>query len=723
MTTDATQSPESPDTPDSPDTPEILEASPAPFEGETHIVVPERQRVRGELAPAMVRSFRAGLAATSRTGEITRFNLGAGRAPHGVAAGPDGRAWVTSQRVGYLTALNAESGAATRYDRGNPPLTNAIVADPGPRQAMWYSWWVPQIHRDPIGSFDIRQGTYTNHILYDRGQPESMVVARNGRLYFTEPVNRWIGMINPADPTEIGEWRVPENGQPWGITEAPDGLLWFTDRQNGTIRSFDPEKGMFVNSVRFPVGGTLSYCTAAADGRVWAADNTAFVRYVNTGNLSTGSVPLQAGTRAQDVAVGPDNNVWVTVTGAVNQIACVNVRSLQAETYPVSWGAPYHITKGPGNAVWFTTPATDSVARLTVTPAETKRLDIVSGDGQSTMAGTPFPQPLRVRALSGPHEGEDGVSVSFEIKRGSAFFAATGNQFLQVTTSGGGYATAAVSARTAPGPVEITATAFGVAEPARFRLTVRAAPAHITLVGGNNQSAPADGTFATPLSVELLDSDWRPVEGAPVTFAVQPGSATGHFGGQGSVTVHSNASGIATSTALHAGPAQGTFKVDASTPSVTQHVMFDATVTGAVPQFSLSPGGPPDVTLKRSGNIGYPGVRLLSQADGRVPPQKVSVTLPAQKDLQFVAEGSPGYQLTVMDEQGNLHHRADGLLSADGQTLTFENVELFLPRRGSASTLWVAVKASPGSPISSTELTFGVGPRTSPSTPIRVTTG
>ncbi|MFJ8387694.1 hypothetical protein ACIQ9Q_24840 [Streptomyces sp. NPDC094438] len=710
MSTVAAQSPDSP------------EPALAPFEGETRIIVPERQRVRGELAPGAPGLFRASLAASSRTGEITRFNLGSGRAPHGVAPGPDGRAWVTSQRVGYLTALNAQSGAETRYDRGNPPLTNAIVAAPGPNQAMWYSWWVPQVHQDPIGSFDIRRGTYTNHILYDRGQPESMVVARNGRLYFTEPVNRWVGMINPADPTEVGEWRVPENGQPWGITEAPDGMLWFTDRQNGTVRSFDPEKGRFVDSVRFPVGGTLSYCTASADGRVWAADNTAFVRYVNTENLSTGSVPLQPGTRAQDVAIGPDNNVWVTVQG-VNQIACVNVRSLQAETYAVSWGAPYHITKGPGNAVWFTTPATDSVARLTVAPAETKRLEIVSGDGQSTLAGTAFNQPLKVRALSGPHEGEDGVSISFEIKRGSAFFTATGNQFLQATTSGGGYATASVSARTTPGPVEITATAFGVAEPARFGLIVRAAPAHITLVGGNNQSAPADSPFATPLSVELLDSEWRPVEGAPVTFTVQPGSATGHFGGQGSVTVNSNTNGIATSPPLHAGPAQGTFRVDAATPSVTKHITFDETVGSAVPQFSVSPGGPPDVTLKHSGNTGYPGVRLLSQAEGRVPPQKVSVTLPAQKGLQFVAEGNPGYQLTVMDEQGGFHSRSDGTLSPDGQTLTFENVDLYLPRKGSVSTVWVAAKASSGSPVGTTNLTFEVGPRTSPSTPIRVVAG
>lgn len=131
---------------------------------------------------------------------------------------------------------------------------------------------------------------------------------------------------------------------------------------------------------------------------------------------------------------------------------------------------------------------------------------------------------------------------------------------------------------------------------------------------------------------------------------------------------------------------------------------------------SVSPGVPPDATLTRSGEVCYPGVRL--DAEGAVAAQTVHVDLPQGKGLQFVAEGSPGYQLTVQT-QATLKH-CPGNLTPDGQTLTFHNVDLGLPANGATSRAWVAVKATRDTQLGDTFLTFRIGDRTSPSTPIHV---
>ncbi|UQI44822.1 NHL repeat-containing protein [Streptomyces sp. HU2014] len=136
-----------------------------------------------------------------------------------------------------------------------------------------------------------------------------------------------------------------------------------------------------------------------------------------------------------------------------------------------------------------------------------------------------------------------------------------------------------------------------------------------------------------------------------------------------------------------------------------------------VVRYSVLPVEWPDVVLTHGGETGYPGVRLLAEDDGRPAPQKVSVTLPEGKGLEFVAQGEPGYQLTVQDPHGRTTF-FDGTLN--GRTLTFEDVDLALSGKGSESRAWVAVKAAAGAPLGDTTLGFQVGDRYSPSTAVHV---
>src|SRR5438046_92937 len=78
------------------------------------------------------------------------------------------------------------------------------------------------------------------------------------------------------------------------------------------------------------------------------------------------------------------------------------------------------------------------------------------------------------------------------------------------------------------GPNPLTATASGVTgRPATFTANgTTGAGSSIALNGGNNQSATAGTTVATPASVIVRDANGNPVAGVSVTFAVASGGGT-----------------------------------------------------------------------------------------------------------------------------------------------------------------------------------------------------
>jgi hypothetical protein len=131
-------------------------------------------------------------------------------------------------------------------------------------------------------------------------------------------------------------------------------------------------------------------------------------------------------------------------------------------------------------------------------------------------------------------------------------------------------------------------------------------------------------------------------------------------------------------------------------------------------EFTVSAGGPPAVELVRGGPAGYPGVRVASSV--ALALVTVTVALPAGKHLLFGTQHLADYQLTVQRADGSTTSHA-GVLSEDGTSLTFTDVNLYLP---GTTTMWVAVSAGHDTPLGSTDLTFTVAGKTASSTKITV---
>ncbi|MFD8818205.1 hypothetical protein ACFV23_43640 [Streptomyces sp. NPDC059627] len=134
-------------------------------------------------------------------------------------------------------------------------------------------------------------------------------------------------------------------------------------------------------------------------------------------------------------------------------------------------------------------------------------------------------------------------------------------------------------------------------------------------------------------------------------------------------------------------------------------------------EFTVAPGGPPDVELRQGGRVGYPGVRV--EADVPFEPVSVTVALPADHGLLFGTQTLADYQLTVQkpDQEPTPY---TGTLSEDGTSLVFTNVDPGLP---GTTVMWVAVSAGHEAPLGTTSLTFTVGGRPSLSTTVVVTPG
>ncbi|MEU4994833.1 hypothetical protein [Streptomyces sp. NPDC021622] len=146
-------------------------------------------------------------------------------------------------------------------------------------------------------------------------------------------------------------------------------------------------------------------------------------------------------------------------------------------------------------------------------------------------------------------------------------------------------------------------------------------------------------------------------------------------------------------------------------------VYYRYTAPLAPGRLSVSPGGP--VTLVRGGEAKYAGVELQNVGGGTVPVQRVSVSLPPGKGLQFTSA-----QLivgAVRDGQWQQVGSYEGTLSEHGHTLTFERVDLALLGPGSKSGALVQVAASASTPLEDTSLSFQVGDQTSASSLIRIT--
>ena len=188
----------------------------------------------------------------------------------------------------------------------------------------------------------------------------------------------------------------------------------------------------------------------------------------------------------------------------------------------------------------------------------------VSGGNQSTVAGTPFPNPLVVSVTSLIGEPVPNLSVTFVAPTSGASGTFPGNlTFVSATTDASGIATSPTfTANAIAGVYSVSASASGVATPASFALTNLPIVASIVASAGTPQQAMVNTPFATSLTVTVTNGGGSPVGGVSVTFTAPTTGASGYFAVN--PVVITNSGGLATAPLFFANSIAGSYSVTAN---------------------------------------------------------------------------------------------------------------------------------------------------------------
>ena len=330
----------------------------------------------------------------------------------------------------------------------------------------------------------------------------------------------------------------------------------------------------------------------------------------DSGVSFSGSLPFRiAAYDSSENAVTQFYVAWST-GGAANRINANGV--FRAGT---TRGAVWVFAHTP-TGIWDST-------QVTVSPLPSQ-IVVVSGNGQSAPVGTPLPLPLVVKVLGSDNLPVAGATVTFATSSGGSVNPATAvtdslGLAQTIATLGATAGTNAFTARVG-GATQVQFTATGT--------TVAGAPANITKVAGDGQSAVAGTAVPIPPSVKVTDASSVPVAGQAVTFTVASGggSVTG-----GSTTT--NAAGIATVGSWTLGATPGSNALTASVNGTSLTTTFTATGTTAANAIRLSvPAG-----LVGVGVGGFLFVTLPTPA----PAGGVTVTVTSDS-AQYLTVAAPG---------------------------------------------------------------------------------
>ncbi len=188
------------------------------------------------------------------------------------------------------------------------------------------------------------------------------------------------------------------------------------------------------------------------------------------------------------------------------------------------------------------------------------RLLQVSGDGQTAMAGTRLPSPFVVKVVDRFDNPIAAHNVTFTVVQGGGTIDGVTQR--TIPTGQTGLAQVYLTLGTSPGTQVVQARAmFGDTElqgsPAVFTANATGAPpASIAEHSGNQQTGVVGNFLPSPLKVKVTDQYGHPVSGHPVTFTVMSGGGALGSMQLASLTVSTDAAGVA-EAAWRLGPSAG----------------------------------------------------------------------------------------------------------------------------------------------------------------------
>lgn len=172
------------------------------------------------------------------------------------------------------------------------------------------------------------------------------------------PGSAWAAIAHAGESSPIQHFLLPGYIAPVSMVFGPDGALWFTaeDRQPGAVPVEEIGRMTTSGSVQMfsvPDASDAEGGIVSSAGALWFAPANSGVTTGEggIGEITTsGSVSEFPASSDGAIAAGPDGNVWVDDSGAIDSVSPTG--AIQQLDYPDGWGPAAAITAGPDGALW-----------------------------------------------------------------------------------------------------------------------------------------------------------------------------------------------------------------------------------------------------------------------------------------------------------------------------------------------------------------------------------
>ena len=225
--------------------------------------------------------------------------------------------------------------------------------------------YIAVMNGNRIARFDTKTKAFKEWDLPDGARPHGLVVAKDGRIFYTGNGNGSIGELDPATGKVISHFTPSQGGNPHTAVLDSEGNVWFTGQGGGYLGKLERKTGK-VSEIPMP-GGPYGLAIDT-QGRVWVCRmgaNALGIHDPKTGKtdeLRTGS-----GTRPRRIAAAPDGMLWVTYYGNGKLAKVDPVAKKVVTEYPMPAGSragPYTVVVDGAGRVWVNEIDTDTVAML-----------------------------------------------------------------------------------------------------------------------------------------------------------------------------------------------------------------------------------------------------------------------------------------------------------------------------------------------------------------------
>ena len=239
--------------------------------------------------------------------------------------------------------------------------TPRFARDPAP--APDGNIYIAVMNGNKIAKFDTKSKTFKEWELPEGARPHGLVVAADGKIFYTGNGNGSIGELDPATGKVVDHFTPSKGGNPHTAVIDAEGNIWFTGQGGGYLGKLD-RKSSKVSEI--PMSGGPYGLAIDKQGRIWVCRmgaNALGIHDPKTGKteeLRTGS-----GSRPRRIATAPDGMLWVTYYGN-GMLAKVDPAAMKVvKEYPMPAGSsagPYAVAVDGAGRVWANEIDTDTVA-------------------------------------------------------------------------------------------------------------------------------------------------------------------------------------------------------------------------------------------------------------------------------------------------------------------------------------------------------------------------